>query len=146
QGDDDQYLQFRIQTATSDYQNNQDLLSSLFNDLDDLRKHLADDLGDRSGSPPAVVHSRFDGTIEFQNPPDAMHGTPKNSQELQTMIQDLKNLINSLDVDDKTKLELTAQVQELDQLAQQSAGDQGVTSQELQLLSDLRNALAPYVS
>ncbi|PWT89319.1 MAG: hypothetical protein C5B54_09090 [Acidobacteria bacterium] len=157
QQDDEQGLQFKIQTATSDMQNAENMTNDLLKDLDNTRKGIEGNMGG-GGSQPSTPNTPLQYEVGdlFQmihpfDSVDAMHGQPKTPQELQTVVQDLKTLINSLDIDSRLKLELTAEVEQLDQLSQQissqpDAGDSQAFSQALQLLSDIRSNLTPYVN
>src|SRR5207247_7857856 len=84
----------------------------------------------------------------FQLTVDAIHGQPRNYDDLQKVVQDLKNLLNGLQIPNEQKLQLQNMLQQLDQLSHQIPIDQQQPDQNfaeaLQLLNDLRTALAPF--
>src|SRR5207249_3523023 len=101
--DDAQEIQFQIQTATSDLQNAESMTASLEKKLNDERAQLAKNLGGGGGS---VQQLPFESAISenfrigdfFQLTVDAIHGQPRNYDDLQKVVQDLKNLLNGLQI------------------------------------------------
>lgn len=87
---------------------------------------------------------------DFQIALDAMHGQPQDYDQLQKIVQDLKNLLNSLPIPNLEKLKLQAEVSQLDQLSHQMSiqpqnPDQNF-AEALQLLNHLRSELLPYTA
>src|SRR5262249_41457397 len=93
------------------------------------------------------ARQEFAGADLLQTP-DAMHGVPKNYDQLQAVVQDLQNLLKSLPIPNQQKLQLQSELNQLDQLSHQipiqpQDPDQNFV-QALQLLQDLRSQLSQY--
>jgi len=83
-------------------------------------------------------------------PLDAMHGQPKNYEDLQQVVRDLQNLLNSTQIPNEEKLKLQAELNQLDQISHQmpiqpQEPDQNF-QEGLQLLSAIRSDLSQYVT
>jgi hypothetical protein len=152
--DDGSELQFQIQTATSDMQNAESLTASLEKKLNDERAQLGKNLGGGGGVQQFPFASAINDDFRLgdfsQLTLDAMHGQPRNYDDVQKVVQDLKSLLNGLQIPNEQKLQLQNMLQQLDQLSHQLPIDQQQPDQNfaqaLQLLNDLRAALAPFAS
>lgn len=88
------------------------------------------------------------GAAALLQTPDAMHGEPKDYDQLQTVVQDLQTLLNSLPIPNQQKLELQSELNQLNQLSHQipiqPQGPDQNFAQALQLLQQLRSQLSQY--
>src|SRR5207249_4894024 len=93
--DDGSELQFQIQTATSDLQNAQSMQASLEKKLNDERAQLGKNLGGGASAQQSPFESAINDDFRlgdfFQLTLNAMHGQPRNYDDLQKVVQDLKN-------------------------------------------------------
>jgi hypothetical protein len=94
-----------------------------------------------------VGGGQFNAAALLQTP-DAMHGEPKDYQQLQTVVQDLQTLLNSMPIPDPQKQQLQSELNQLDQLSHQipiqPQDPDPNFAQALQLLNDLRSQLSAY--